>query len=52
MSQREQWFRIVMGQDEVARLIPTYDDRERPQLPRAFSERLSFRLAIGSSARG
>ena len=44
MSDREQWFRIVMGQDEVAKLIPSDDDHVRPQLPTAFSESLTFHL--------
>lgn len=35
MTEREQWFRIVMGQDEVARLIPRDADDDRPQLPRS-----------------
>lgn len=44
MSDREQWFRIVMGQDEVAKLIPRGDDNDRSQLPLAFSQGLTFRL--------
>ena len=31
MADREGWFRIVMGQDDVARLIPT--DSEALSLP-------------------
>jgi hypothetical protein len=46
MSDREQWFRIVMGQDEVAKLIPDEPDHERPHLPAAFSDGLSFNLGI------
>jgi hypothetical protein len=44
MSDREQWFRIVMGQDEVARLI-TPDATCAFRLPDAVSEALSFKLA-------
>ena len=46
MTDREQWFRIVMGQDEVAKLIPDEPDHERPSLPAAFSEGLSFNLGL------
>lgn len=46
MSDREQWFRIVMGQDEVAKLIPDDADHDRPPLPASFSEGLSFNLGL------
>ena len=46
MTDREQWFRIVMGQDEVSKLIPCDDHQERPRLPAAFSDGLMFRLGI------
>jgi hypothetical protein len=49
MTDREQWFRIVMGQDEVARLIPSDDDRERPKLPGTFSKDLTFHLGLAPS---
>ena len=49
MSDRPQRFRIVMGQDEVAKLIPCDDDHERPQLPAAFSQNLTFSLGIWPS---
>jgi superfamily II DNA or RNA helicase len=46
MSDREKWFRIVMGQDEVARLItPDNSDTTIP-LPDAISNELSFKLGI------
>jgi ERCC4-related helicase len=45
MSDREQWFRVVMGQDEVARLIPSDESNVIP-LPNAISEALSFRLGL------
>jgi ERCC4-related helicase len=45
MSDREQWFRVVMGQDEVARLI-TPDSTSAVRLPNAISTDLSFRLGI------
>ncbi len=50
MADREQWFRIVMGQDEVARLIPSDDDRQRPKLPASFSKDLTFHLGLDSSS--
>jgi len=46
MRDREQWFRIVMGQDEVTKLIPNDDAGCRPNLPRQFLEQLSFSLEI------
>lgn len=45
MSYREQWFRVVMGQDEVARLI-TPDSSSVIALPNAVSEGLSFKLGL------
>jgi hypothetical protein len=45
MSDRERWFRVVMGQDEVARLI-TPQSYGGPQLPIAVSEDLNFKLGI------
>lgn len=46
MSDREQWFRVVMGQDEVARLI-TPDSSVAIRLPEAISAELSFQLGLG-----
>lgn len=46
MTDREQWFRIVMGQDEVAKLIPDESDHGSIPLPAAFSEGLKFNLGI------
>lgn len=46
MRDREQWFRIVMGQDEVTKLIPNDDAGCRPNLPQQFVEQLSFSLEI------
>ena len=45
MKDREQWFRIVMGQDEVAKLIP-HDDAQPYPLPTAFAADLTFDLAL------
>lgn len=45
MSEREKWFRVVMGEDEVARLI-TSDSSTAISLPRAISEDLSFKLDL------
>lgn len=46
MTDRERWFRIVMGQDEIAKLIPRDDDSDRLPLPTALSNGLSFRLGL------
>ena len=45
MSEREKWFRVVMGEDEVARLI-TSDSIGTVPLPRAVSDGLSFKLDL------
>jgi superfamily II DNA or RNA helicase len=45
MSDREQWFRVVMGQDEVARLI-TPDCTSTIPLPNGISDELSFKLGL------
>ncbi len=52
MSDREQWFRVVMGQEEVERLVPEDADRPMP-LPKAIVNDFAFRLDvrhIGDSA--
>jgi hypothetical protein len=45
MSEREQWFRVVMGQDEVARLI-TPDDTPPVPLANAIAQGLNFDLSL------
>jgi superfamily II DNA or RNA helicase len=45
MSDRERWFRVVMGQDEVAKLI-TPDDESTIPLPSAVIDGLSFNLEL------
>ncbi len=45
MTERDQWFRVVMGQDEVARLI-TPDSNVSAPLPRSIADELSFNLAL------
>jgi hypothetical protein len=45
MSHREQWFRVVMGQDEVARLISPEAEPAVP-LPAIVSAKLSFDLGL------
>lgn len=47
MSEREQWFRVVMGQDEVSKLI-TPDFSCAISLPDAISNELSFQLGLVS----
>lgn len=49
MSDREQWFRVVMGQDEVAKLI-TADSSSAVQLPTSISDGLSFKLGLAEPA--
>jgi len=46
MTDREAWFRIVMGQEEVARLIPAGQEGPRHSLPRQFQHDLVFHLAL------
>jgi hypothetical protein len=48
MTDRERWFRVVMGQDEVARLI-TSDSGGSFPLPDGISDELSFDLGINGS---
>ncbi len=50
MSDREQWFRVVMGQDEVANLITPESNCTVP-LPDAISAGLSFKLDLDASTR-
>ena len=45
MTEREQWFRVVMGQDQVARLISP-DSEETIPLPRTISDELTFSLGL------
>lgn len=45
MSDREQWFRVDMGQDEVARLITPESCIAIPP-PEAISDGISFKLNI------
>jgi hypothetical protein len=47
MSEREQWFRVVMGQEEVSKLI-TPDFSCAISLPDAISNELSFQLGLES----
>jgi hypothetical protein len=45
MSEREQWFRVVMGQDEIAKLI-TQDSEGGMPLPVKLSQELGFNLGL------
>ena len=45
MTEREQWFRVVMGQDEVARLIAR-DSDSVARLPGSIADELSFNLTL------
>ena len=46
MTARESWFRIVMGQDDVARLISDDSEGAAVQPPEEFQRELVFRLEI------
>lgn len=46
MCERESWFRVVMGQDAVAKLIRPDDDGDRSPLPTAISHDLAFHLGL------
>jgi hypothetical protein len=45
MADREQWFRVVMGQEEVARLVPPESSTAVP-LPARISDELGFKLGL------
>lgn len=49
MSDRERWFRVVMGQEEVARLISADSGGQMP-LPESIAESMGFKLSISSVA--
>ena len=51
MTERDQWFRVVMGQDEVARLI-TPDSNAVAPLPRSIADELSFNLELDEGSVG
>lgn len=51
MSEREQWFRMVMGQDEVAQLITPESGNILP-LPNAIPDKLSFKLGLDMAKGG
>ena len=46
MTDRESWFRIVMGQEEVARLITEHGDDRGVKPPAHFQRDLVFHLAL------
>jgi ERCC4-related helicase len=46
MRDREAWFQIVMGQDQVAKLVPRDQDNPNGPPPKIFQEALSFNLSI------
>ena len=46
MTEREKWFRVVMGQEEVAKLIPESDDACRHLPPEEFQKMLVFGLGV------
>lgn len=51
MSERETWFKVVMGQDKVAQMI-TDEKAPAVPLPPAITKRLSFRLGLAPEAAG
>lgn len=46
MTDRESWFKIVMGQEEINRLISAKDDQQMIPLPKNFQESLVFKLHL------
>jgi hypothetical protein len=46
MTDRETWFKIVMGQEEVAQLIASIDDRPLFLPPSDFHKSLVFHLNL------
>jgi len=46
MTDRESWFRIVMGQEEVARLITQEDGEQDKNPPASFQKDLVFQLSL------
>ncbi len=50
MSDRERWFRVVMGQEEVSKLV-TPDSVHRVPLPEAVADALAFRLGATGADR-
>jgi len=48
VSHREKWFRVVIGQKEVARLV-TADSAAAIRLATAISNELSFKLDVTSA---
>jgi len=48
MTDRESWFRIVMGQEEIAGIIPNESEGCIATPPQAFQEDLVFNLSINS----
>jgi hypothetical protein len=46
MSERENWFNVVMGQEDLERLIPEDDDEDRIPLPSSLRKELSFSLGL------
>ncbi|MBK9278346.1 MAG: DEAD/DEAH box helicase [Candidatus Obscuribacter sp.] len=46
MTDREQWFRIVMGQNDVSKLIPCDNMLDQTQLPKQFLRNLTFDLSV------
>jgi superfamily II DNA or RNA helicase len=46
MTDRESWFRIVMGQEEVARLIADDSGGQQHKPPSSFQQELVFQLAL------
>jgi superfamily II DNA or RNA helicase len=46
MRDREDWFKIVMGQEEITRLSSSLEEPGRIRLPSEFQKSLIFRLAL------
>lgn len=49
MSDRENWFKIVMGQKEITRLTSAKDEHQMIPLPKELQKSLVFKLGLGKS---
>ena len=46
MSERDRWFKIVMGDNKVSEIIPKSDEEERLFPPKDFIDNLKFDLSL------
>jgi hypothetical protein len=48
MRDREQWFQVVMGQQEVEKLITAESVEQSHALPKTIAESLAFHLSVAA----